>query len=327
MGQSKPITSLSVDLDNKWSYMKTHGDPDWESFPSYLDVVVPRILDCLQEQHLTVTFFIVGQDAALESNHAALRAIAAAGHEIGNHSFHHEPWLHLYSDEQIANDLAQAEHHIQQATGQKPVGFRAPGFSFSPACLRILVQRGYLYDATTFATFLGPAARLYYFLSGGKGLDPEQKRQRQKLFGTFRDGLRPNRPYRWHTPDGDLVEIPVTTMPVFRIPIHVSYILYISSFSPALALGYFRLALWLCRMTGTPPSLLLHPLDFLDAQDAPELAFFPAMRLSAARKRKIVSNVLRLMKANFTVGPVKQHAYDVVGSAQLPLTELSSWPG
>ena len=42
---SLPIASLSLDLDNKWSYMKTHGDPGWEGFPSYLDTVVPRFLD------------------------------------------------------------------------------------------------------------------------------------------------------------------------------------------------------------------------------------------------------------------------------------------
>ena len=40
--QMKPIASFSLDLDNKWSYMKTHGDAGWESFPSYLDCIVPR---------------------------------------------------------------------------------------------------------------------------------------------------------------------------------------------------------------------------------------------------------------------------------------------
>ena len=39
-----PIASLSLDLDNKWSYLKTHGDPGWEGFPSYFDTVVPRFL-------------------------------------------------------------------------------------------------------------------------------------------------------------------------------------------------------------------------------------------------------------------------------------------
>ena len=40
---SRSLASLSLDLDNKWSYLKTHGDPGWDSFPSYLDVVVPRL--------------------------------------------------------------------------------------------------------------------------------------------------------------------------------------------------------------------------------------------------------------------------------------------
>ena len=89
------MASLSLDLDNQWSYMKTHGDAGWESFPSYLDVVVPRALEFLKAKGLSITFFIVGQDAALDKNRESLRSIAAAGHEIGNHSFNHEPWLHL----------------------------------------------------------------------------------------------------------------------------------------------------------------------------------------------------------------------------------------
>ncbi len=67
----KPIASLSLDLDNKWSYMKTHGDAGWESFPTYLDVIVPRSLKFLRERDLKITYFIVGQDAAREENHAA----------------------------------------------------------------------------------------------------------------------------------------------------------------------------------------------------------------------------------------------------------------
>src|SRR5262249_52868727 len=91
-----PIASLSLDLDNQWSYLKTHGDAGWETFPSYLDIVVPRALQLLAKQNLQITFFVVGQDAALEKNYDSLRMIPAAGHEIGNHSFSHEPWLDLY---------------------------------------------------------------------------------------------------------------------------------------------------------------------------------------------------------------------------------------
>src|SRR5687767_11774885 len=114
----KPIASLSLDLDNKWSYMKTHGDAGWESFPSYLDVVVPRALQFLKERNLKITFFIVGQDAALEKNHEALGQISAGGHEIGNHSFNHEPWLHLYSKAELENEFERVEEAIAIFTDQ-----------------------------------------------------------------------------------------------------------------------------------------------------------------------------------------------------------------
>src|SRR5437868_9279928 len=127
----KQLASLSLDLDNKWSYMKTHGDAGWETFPSYLDVVVPRALRFLNERELKITFFIVGQDAALEKNHDALSSIADAGHEIGNHSFRHEPWLHLYSREELAEEFEKAEEAITSATSRRPVGFRGPGFSLT----------------------------------------------------------------------------------------------------------------------------------------------------------------------------------------------------
>ena len=313
MTTQKPIASLSLDLDNKWSYMKTHGDPGWETYPSFLEIVVPRILSLLGELHLTATVFIVGQDAASEQNHAALSAIAAAGHEIGNHSFHHEPWLHLHSEEQIEAELVQAEYYIQRATGQRPVGFRAPGYGCCEALLRILERRGYMYDASTLPTFLGPLARAYHFLTSR--LSAEEKRQRSKLFGTLQDGLRPLRPYRWRLEPGanrkGLLEIPVTTMPVFRIPIHCSYILYMSAFSPTLALGYFRLALWLCRLTGVQPSFLLHPLDFLGCDDVEGLSFFPAMGLPSARKVRVVGEVLRLFCQHYSVLTLREYAYRV----------------
>ena len=72
----KPFASLSLDLDNQWSYLKTHGDAGWESFPSYLDTVVPRILSCCERLASTITFFVVGLDADRSENQDAIRAAA-----------------------------------------------------------------------------------------------------------------------------------------------------------------------------------------------------------------------------------------------------------
>src|SRR5947199_7274061 len=219
--ERKPPASLSLDLDNKWSYMKTHGDAGWDAFPTYLPLVVPRVLEVLRRRRLTITFFIVGQDAARAENYSALRSLATAGHEIGNHSFKHEPWLHLYSEPEIEDELARAEDVIESATGVRRRGFGGPGFSLSPTVLRVLARRGYQYDCSTFPTFLGPLARAYYFFTAK--LTPEQRQQRKVLFGTFKEGFRPLKVYAWKTPGRLLPEVPVTTLPGLRVPIHVSY--------------------------------------------------------------------------------------------------------
>jgi hypothetical protein len=304
MRENKPIASLSLDLDNQWSYMKTHGDVGWESFPSFLDIVVPRILDFLEKRGLKITFFIVGQDAALQKNHAAIRSIAMAGHEIGNHSYNHEPWLHLYTEKQIETDLTQTEELIEKISGQKPVGFRGPGYSISIAVLRVLARHGYQYDASTLPTFLGPLARAYYFMT--TKLSPEEKEFRKLLFGEFRDGLKPIQLYRWQIDEyGDsLMEIPVTTMPLLKIPFHVSYILYMSCYSTVLARLYFKIAMRLCQMTHTSPSLLLHPLDFLGYDDVKELSFFPAMNLPGEKKIKLVNEVIDIYEDCFRIVPL-----------------------
>jgi hypothetical protein len=302
----KPIASLSLDLDNEWSYLKTRGDPSWEALPSYLDRVVPRVLDMLARRGLRITFFVVGQDAALERNREPLRRLADAGHEIGNHSHRHEPWLHLYSEEELERELAQAEEHIEAATGRRPVAFRGPGYSVSPAVLRILARRGYCCDASTFPTFIGPLARAYYFMAAR--LSKEERRRRAALFGSLGDGLRPLRAYRWRLPEGMLIEIPVTTLPLLRLPIHLSYVLYLSGFSAALARAYFELALRLCRLTRVQPSLLLHPLDFLGAEDAPSLRFFPGMGMPAATKLARTERCLERFQALFDVRTVGEHA-------------------
>jgi peptidoglycan/xylan/chitin deacetylase (PgdA/CDA1 family) len=302
----RPIASLSLDLDNQWSYMKTHGDAGWDVFPSYLDVVVPRFLSIFKERGLRITVFIVGQDAALEKNHAALGRIAQAGHEIGNHSFHHEPWLHLYTEEQVDDEIARAEDAIERATGKRPHGFRGPGFSLSPAVLRVLLRRGYRYDCSTFPTFLGPLARAYYFLKSD--LPKEERERRKQLFGGWKEGLRSIDPYRWELPEGSLLEIPVTTLPMLRVPIHLSYVLYLSAFSPWLARTYFAAAMAACRALGTGPSILLHPLDFLSGEDIDALAFFPGMSLSVDRKLACVEACLDLLEQRFEVHCLEEHA-------------------
>lgn len=303
----KSLASISLDLDNEWSYLKTHGDAAWESFPSYLDIAVPRILSFLKERDLTITFFIIGQDAALEKNREAIASIAAAGHEIGNHSFNHEPWLHLYSKEELVEEVTKTEDALESVTGARPTGFRGPGFSLSPTVLDVLTERGYEYDCSTLPTYIGPFARVFYLFKSPNLSDGEREKLK-KLFGKFSDGFRSLNPHFVDAGGRAIVEIPVTTFPFIKTPIHTSYLLYLANFSKTAAKAYWRTALAACSATGVQSSLLLHPLEFLSGEDVPALKFFPGMSLPLAEKLEIVADMLDTFMSRFDVVTMRDHA-------------------
>lgn len=287
--------SVSLDLDNLWAYLKTHGDPGWESRPSFLATAVPRLLDVFGEHRLTTTVFVVGADAERDDGAQAVRDVVAAGHEVANHSWGHEPWLHKYSRAELESELTRAEDALVAAGAPRPVGFRGPGYSVTPVLLEILAARGYRYDASTLPTWIGPLARAYHNRTAPDGAAED-------LFGGFGKVRSPNTPFRWG--DTGLVELPVTTMPLLRVPIHGAYLLQLHQISPRLARGYFRAALRLCLLTGTAPSLLLHPTDVLSGAEAPGMEFFPGMAVPGTQKVALLGWVLSLLR---------QH-YDVVGT-------------
>ncbi len=303
---SKPLASLSLDLDNKWSYLRTHGVESWQTYPSYLDTVVPRIVDFCAERDLRITCFVVGRDAKFEKNRDALSSIPDAGHEIGNHSLNHYPWMHTLSRAEVDYEIAEAESLIEEATGQRPVGFRGPGYSFSEELVSILAARGYLYDASILPTYIGPLARWYFRRTASR--EAGERADRRNMFGRFREGFRSLRPHLRTTDTGSIVEIPVTTCPIVKFPIHMTYLLQLWQCSPRLTKIYLQSVLSACRLFGIGPSILLHPLDFLGSEDDPELRFFPGMNVPRTEKTELLSDMLARLMSHFQMGTMRQHA-------------------
>jgi peptidoglycan/xylan/chitin deacetylase (PgdA/CDA1 family) len=305
MEKKKLLASISLDLDDQWSYMKVHGDEGWENFPSYLDVFLPLILDVLDKLEIKITFFIVGQDAAIEKNHKVLQSIVERGHEVGNHSFHHESWLKTYSKEKIEEEIISAEEAIYKATGKRTNMFRGPGFSWSHDLLQVLQKRDYIFDASILPTYISPLMRKYYFWKSK--LSKEEKESRKELFGSFKEGFYPLKPFKWKFGNQQtLLEIPVTTMPVFKIPFHQSYLLYISGVSIFLMKMYLYFAIFMCKITRTQPSYLLHPLDLIGKDHVPSLAFFPGMNIKSERKLRIFEIAMNILKKNFQLVPMEE---------------------
>lgn len=307
----KPLASMSLDLDDQWSYMKVHGDEGWDLYPSYLDIVVPFVLNLLDELEIKITFFIVGQDAAIERNHKILRSIIERGHEIGNHSFHHESWLKTYSKEKIEAEIIRAEEAILEATGQRTKCFRGPGFSWSNDLLEILQKRDYVFDASILPTYISPLMRMYYFWNSK--LTKEERESRKELFGSYKEGFYPLKPFQWKLDNNQsLLEIPVTTMPLFKIPFHLSYLLYISGFSMWAMKAYLGFSLLMCKITRTSPSFLLHPLDLISGDKVPQLSFFPGMNIPTQKKIEVFKYVLMRIKKDFDVLAMLEFAENII---------------
>jgi hypothetical protein len=95
---------------------------------------------------------------------------------------------------------------------------------------------------------------------------------------------------------------------LFRVPIHATYLLYLARISAGLSMVYLRSALGLCRFTGVQPSILLHSLDFIGADDVSDLAFFPGMDMSGDEKRALLGDYIGAMREFGEVVTVGEHA-------------------
>jgi peptidoglycan/xylan/chitin deacetylase (PgdA/CDA1 family) len=106
---------------------------------------VPRILDLLAETGVEATFFIPGVTA--ERHPDELRAIVAAGHEVGHHGHAHRR-LDGMSDAEQLHDLEDGIAAISALAGATPLGYRAPCWELTPLTLQLLGERGFAYDSS-----------------------------------------------------------------------------------------------------------------------------------------------------------------------------------
>jgi len=109
-------------------------------------VGVPRILDLLDKYSIRSTFFVPGW--AAETYPECVREIVRRGHELGAHGYKHENLAQLNSPEREIDIFRKSIEMLQETTGQKPVGFRAPDWEFSPRTVENLMKFSFRYDSS-----------------------------------------------------------------------------------------------------------------------------------------------------------------------------------
>jgi peptidoglycan/xylan/chitin deacetylase (PgdA/CDA1 family) len=98
-----------------------------------------RLLDTLARHDVHATFFLIGRYVRQRPN--LTRAIADAGHVVGNHTFTH-PLLIFKSDGETRKELASCRAALEDAIGQPSNLFRPPFGGRRPATLRIARELG-----------------------------------------------------------------------------------------------------------------------------------------------------------------------------------------
>jgi len=104
-----------------------------------------RILDFLNVRGIKATWFIPG--FTIESWPRECAAVAAAGHEVGHHSWAHIPPANQSREEEEA-DLVRANEAIARLTGRKARGYRSPSWDLSEHTIELLLHHGFLYDTS-----------------------------------------------------------------------------------------------------------------------------------------------------------------------------------
>lgn len=109
-----------------------------------------RLLGILRERNVKGTFFVLGLLA--EKFPRLVQEIAAEGHEIGSHGYSHKPVFAIGPDA-FEGELVRSVGMLEDITGERVYGYRAPDFSITSQslwALDILAAHGLEYDSSIF---------------------------------------------------------------------------------------------------------------------------------------------------------------------------------
>lgn len=150
-GGARVAVLLSFDVDNETVNLRfgrpTVGELSQGQYGARQGL--RRVVELLDRHGIPASFFIPSVSLQLAPEMADL--IRAAGH----HEFAVHGWIHEMNsslDTDTERRLVQrAMTELEQLTGYRPVGYRAPSWNFSPNTLGILRELGFLYDSSLMA--------------------------------------------------------------------------------------------------------------------------------------------------------------------------------
>ena len=280
------LASVNVDLDEIPNYFAIHGlEPSGEGLHAVYDIAVARMVEWACAMKLPLTLFTVADDLKRPENALRLAGAARLGHELASHTLGHRYDLVRLDRADMGEQVEEAARALARVTGERPAGFRAPGYTFTGELAGVLREVGHVYDSSVFgcpAYYCAKAAVLALY--GALGRPSRSIRGSPEVLLAPRSPYRLGEPY-WREGTG-LVELPIQVTPGLRIPI----------IGTNVTLWGERFARKAVRACAADPlfNFELHGIDFLDADYS--LAMLrphqPDVRVPVARKLDALSSVV-----------------------------------
>jgi len=277
--------TLQVDLDGIRILLGNRG---YESF-SRQDYIfnaetVSRFLALFDTYGIKATFFVVGKDLLDEAKKKIVKEIAERGHEIANHSMNHSVNFGSLTRKEKELEIRDAEEIIGDIAGTRPVGFRAPNFDIDEATLEILEERGYVYDSSILPAYLFSNKNIHGF----SPLSP----------------YHPSRKSIWRRGQRKVLEVPVSAVPVIRVPYHSSFVIAAHNFN--MGPSVFYTGFFLTRLMRLPLNYAFHAAELADSTHDGRLSYFQGLRIPLKERYKMISLILKNITENFTIFPTNK---------------------
>ncbi len=282
---NRPTAVVSVDVDPVDLHLIGYGVKGLPPDPLAYTHGLPRLLDAFARHRVRATLFTVGRDAP---GHAeVLRRAVREGHEIASHTQTHPMRFAGLTEKRKRRELTESRDTLEQVTGEKVIGFRAPNFDMANRVVPLLVEAGYRYDASAYPTPVLLASRAVLAM---KSAHPPSVLAMKPWPFTWRRA-----PYDWRVGNATIREFPLAVTPRLRIPVYhtLRYYQGLSTFASHLE-GF--------AARGETMSYALHAVDALGAVEDrvdPRLGKHPGMDRPLEAKLALLDATLATIAARF----------------------------
>jgi polysaccharide deacetylase family protein (PEP-CTERM system associated) len=150
------VNAITIDVEDYFHVSAFDGvvpRHQWDRLESRVCENTERLLVIFDEHRVRATFFILGLVAERFPDLA--RRIASLGHEIASHGYAHR-LVYDQTPAAFREDVRRAKQILEDITGTRVAGFRAPSYSITPRslwALDTLIEEGYAYDASIFPIY------------------------------------------------------------------------------------------------------------------------------------------------------------------------------